>query len=90
MGMMSEGGQVLDTASFEDDQGINSDDEEAKEIEQGEFCQARPMLRKPPAKKAVAAPPTATVAAKRTAEIASTPEAEENSQQKKRAKKVKA
>ena len=36
--MLTEGGQIQDVPTFEDDQGINVDDEEAKEVEQGELC----------------------------------------------------
>ncbi|WWC85760.1 uncharacterized protein L201_000626 [Kwoniella dendrophila CBS 6074] len=37
LGMLTEGGQIDNVASFEEDQGINPDDDDAKEVEQGEF-----------------------------------------------------
>ncbi|WVF66221.1 hypothetical protein IAT40_000961 [Kwoniella sp. CBS 6097] len=45
-GMLSEGGQVNDKAAFEEDQGITPEDEDAIEIEQGEFCKPAPTARK--------------------------------------------
>jgi 26S proteasome regulatory subunit, ATPase 3, interacting protein len=38
LGLLVENGQIAQTKDFEEDQGINPDDEEAKDIENGEFC----------------------------------------------------
>ncbi|KAK8845437.1 hypothetical protein IAR55_006150 [Kwoniella newhampshirensis] len=38
MDQLAESGQIQSTAVFEEDQGINLDDDEAKEVEEGEFC----------------------------------------------------
>ncbi|OCF36103.1 hypothetical protein I316_01975 [Kwoniella heveanensis BCC8398] len=46
LGMLSEGGQVSDKATFEEDQGITLDDDDALEVEQGEFCKPTAMPRK--------------------------------------------
>lgn len=70
LGMLIDAGQILDTPSFEDDQGINADDEEAKEIENGEFCKPPQIIRKPVAKAI-----TSVVGAKRSSSSSSSQEA---------------
>jgi hypothetical protein len=64
--MVSDGGQIADVAEFQDDQGINLDDDEATAVEKGEFAQPPPPIRK-------VAKPTKPVQAvnKRAASIAS-------------------
>jgi hypothetical protein len=44
--MVSDSGQVADVTEFQDDQGINLDDEEAVGVEKGEFSNPPPALRK--------------------------------------------
>ena len=78
--MLIDADQVQDTPSFEDDQGIDGDNEEAKEIEKSEFCKPPQIVRKPVAKVT-----SASVAAKRSASASNSQEAA-----KKKAKKAKA
>lgn len=44
----------MDQKSFEDDMDISPDDEEAKEIEEGEFVKVAPVVRRPPTKASTA------------------------------------
>ena len=55
IGVLVDADQILDKPTFEDDQGINGDDEEAKEVENGEFCKPPPVIRKPVVKAVAAA-----------------------------------
>jgi 26S proteasome regulatory subunit (ATPase 3-interacting protein) len=82
-GMLVDSGVVIKVTEFEDDQGINVDDEEAIEVEQGEFC-------KPPA-------PARMIAKRKMGAVVVTAKKSESSQSsqekekpKKKAKKVKA
>lgn len=86
LGMLQEGGQVVDQKSFEDDMDMLLDDEEAKEIEEGEFVRAPPVVRRPPVKTphAKSFMPTS---AKRLASATATEEPAENKS--KKAKKAK-
>lgn len=47
MGQLEDANQILDKSTFADEQGISPEDDEAKEIENGEFCKpgARNVLR---------------------------------------------
>jgi len=55
IGVLVDADQILDKPTFEDDQGINGDDEEAKEVENGEFCKPPQVIRKPVVKAVAAA-----------------------------------
>jgi hypothetical protein len=46
LGMVSDGGQIADVTEFQDDQGINLDDDEATAVEKGEFAQPPPPIRR--------------------------------------------
>jgi hypothetical protein len=63
--MVSDGGQVSDVNEFQEDQGINVDDEEALAVEKGEFAQPPPPIRRLVKSKQVQA------VAKRAASVAS-------------------
>lgn len=81
--MVSDGGQIASIPEFQDEQGINMDDEEAIDVEQGEFGKPQLTARKPPmTKKAVTA-----VVTKRSISVASSQSVEEVIK-KKKAKKA--
>jgi len=87
LGMLQEGGQVVDTKSFEGDMGMLLDDEEAKEVEEGEFVKVSPVVRRPPAKASTAK----SVAASPVKRPAPTPAVEDTAEKRmKKAKKAKA
>lgn len=68
LGMVMDAGQISSVTEFQDDQGINVDDEEAIEVENGEFGKPQPIARKPAMCKTVAA------TAKRSISVASSQE----------------
>ena len=45
--MVKDSGQIASVPEFVEEQGINMDDEEAIEVEQGEFGKPQPIARKP-------------------------------------------
>ncbi|WWD05887.1 hypothetical protein V865_003971 [Kwoniella europaea PYCC6329] len=45
LGMLTDGGQIDNVQSFEEDQGITPDDDDAKEVEQGEFVKVPLPIR---------------------------------------------
>lgn len=90
--MLTDGGQITDKNQFEDDQGINPDEDDAKEIENGEFCKPPLIVRKPITKSNAASSTlktAPTTGSKRPATPASASD-EPESQPKKKATKVKA
>jgi hypothetical protein len=44
--MVSDGGQIQNVTEFQEEQGINLDDDEAAAVEKGEFAQPPPPIRK--------------------------------------------
>lgn len=46
LGMVTDGGQISSISEFQDEEGINLDDEEAIAIETGEFGKLQPSARK--------------------------------------------
>ena len=77
--MLQDGGQVIDTPSFEDDQGISPDDEDAKYVECGEFCQPVPPRDK-------ITPKVGAGGTKRS--VSGTPASEESRGQRQKSKRV--
>ena len=47
LGFLQDAEQVPDKAAFEDEQGICPDDDDAKEVESGEFCRPQAVARPP-------------------------------------------
>ncbi|WVQ93843.1 hypothetical protein IAU59_000921 [Kwoniella sp. CBS 9459] len=80
-GMLSDGGQVSDKTTFEEDQGITPDDEDAVDVEQGEFCKPVPLIRNTGGMKVSPAKRAASSAA------ASAPPSHEEGGKKRKAKK---
>lgn len=66
--MVTDGGQIASVTEFQDDQGINVDDEEAIDVENGEFGKPQPVARKPAMCK------TAVATVKRSISVASSQE----------------
>jgi hypothetical protein len=91
--MVSDSGQVSDVTEFQDDQGINIDDEEAVAVEKGEFS-VQPAKARIPFKSvkpgmAAKAPAPAPAPAKRAASAVSTAsDQDEGGGKKKKAKKA--
>nr|XP_031863618.1 uncharacterized protein CI109_000870 [Kwoniella shandongensis]KAA5530690.1 hypothetical protein CI109_000870 [Kwoniella shandongensis] len=46
IGLMADGGQIQSTPVFEEDQGIDLDNDKAKEVEQGEFCRPPTAIKR--------------------------------------------
>lgn len=90
LNMLKDASAVADVAELEEDQGIAVDDDDAKDVENSEFCKPPPILRAKVMTKTVA-----SAGIQRTSDIkrpaASEPssqESEEKAQPKKKAKKA--
>lgn len=68
LGMVVDGGQIASVTEFQEEEGINPDDEEAMEVEHGEFGKPQPAARKPAMSK------TVVMTAKRSVSVASSQE----------------
>jgi 26S proteasome regulatory subunit (ATPase 3-interacting protein) len=66
--------QILDTPSFEEDSGIVRDEDDAREVEDGEFCKPQAFARGPLIKKAPVSAPTIYTGEKRPASGMDSPE----------------
>lgn len=55
LGMVTDGGQIASVTEFQEEEGITIDDEEANEVEHGEFSRPQPIARQAAMRKAVVA-----------------------------------